>query len=50
MYDIKFMNIAKNEEVILTITNGYNCFKPDFYRLDKQIKNARKNGFKIDEK
>ena len=42
VYYNKFMNTANNEEIILTITNGYKCFKSEDYRLNKQTKNAQK--------
>ena len=49
MYDIKLRNLKNNEEVILTINHEYMKLKSEYYRLNKQIKNARNNGFSIDE-
>ena len=45
VYDINFTNISNNEEVNLIITHNSNEFKTEFYGLNKQIKNARRNNF-----
>ena len=45
VYDINFTNISNNEEVNLIVTHRSMEFKTDFYGLNKKIKNARRNGF-----
>ena len=49
VYDIKYINLENNEEVILAITIGYMKFKSHFYGLSKKIKNARKSSFRFSE-
>ena len=45
VHDIEITNMENNEEVVLTITIGY----MKFYRLNKKIENALKNGFSFSE-
>ena len=49
MHDNKITNNENYEEIKLTITHGYMCFKYGFYALNKKIKNARCNGFRCTE-
>ena len=49
VYDIKLRNLKNIEEVILTINHECMKLKSEYYRLNKKIKNARNNGFSIDE-
>ena len=45
VHDIHFTNISNNEETHFPITHISMEFKTEFFRLNKKIKNARKNGF-----
>ena len=49
MHDNKFINIAKNYKVILTITHGNRFFKIESYGVNKEIENALISGFISDE-
>ena len=44
------MNMENIEEVFLTPTHGYRYLNSEFYKLNKKIKNAKKNGFRFSEK
>ena len=37
VYDNKFINVSNIEEVTSKFTNGYKCFKPEFYGLNEEI-------------
>ena len=41
--------MENNEEIVLTIFNGYMIFKSQFTGLNKKIKNTLRNWLKIDE-
>ena len=47
--EIQFIIAEKNEEVILTLNNGYMKFKSQFDRLGRKLKNSRKNSFRFSE-
>ena len=45
VYDIKFTNNSKNEELFLTISIGYMELESQFYGSSGKNRNARNNGF-----
>ena len=49
VYNIKFTNVSNNKEVNFTITHRSTEFKTEFYGWNKKIKNARRNGFIINQ-
>ena len=46
---VKVLNMENNAEVFLTITYGHMKIKTQFYRLNRKIKNALKNGLRFNE-
>ena len=49
VYGNKFTNNSNHEEINFTITHRSMEFKTEFYGLKKKIKNARENGFIINQ-
>ena len=50
VYDIKYVIMENDEEVVLTITLGYIEYKSQFHGTNRKVKNASKKGFRFSEK